>query len=58
MNAENSLSQYSISLLEEHAQLTLVDLCCARTARAEQITALADIGILEPQGREPAPRRI
>ena len=54
MNTESSLSQFSICILEEHTQLTLADLCRACAVHTEQIIELVDIGVLEPQGREPA----
>jgi chaperone modulatory protein CbpM len=54
MNNENDLPQYSICILEEQTGLTLDDLCLACAVRDEQIIALVDVGVLEPQGREPA----
>ena len=54
MNTENSLPQFSICILEEHAQLTLADLCRACAVHAERIIELVDVGVLEPVGREPA----
>lgn len=54
MNDENELPQYSICILEEQTGLTLDDLCLACAVRDEQIIALVDVGVLEPQGREPA----
>jgi chaperone modulatory protein CbpM len=54
MNNENDLPQYSICILEEQTGLTLDDLCIACAVRDEQIIALVDVGVLEPQGREPA----
>ena len=54
MNTENSLPQFSICILEEQTQLTLDDLCHACAVQAEQIIELADIGVLEPLGTEPA----
>ena len=54
MKTKNSLSQHNICILEEHAQLTLDDLCCACSATAEQIIELVDVGVLEPKGIEPA----
>jgi chaperone modulatory protein CbpM len=53
MNNENDLPQYSICILEEQTGLTLDDLCLACAVRDEQIIALVDVGVLEPQGREP-----
>jgi len=53
MNTENSLSQFAICILEEQTQLTLADLCHACAVHAEQIIALVDVGVLEPQGHEP-----
>lgn len=54
MNNENDLPHYSICILEEQTGLTLDDLCLACAVRDEQIIALVDVGVLEPQGREPA----
>ncbi|MGB9093561.1 MAG: chaperone modulator CbpM [Gallionella sp.] len=54
MNNENDLPQYSICILEEQTGLTLDDLCVACAVRDAQIIALVDVGVLEPQGREPA----
>jgi chaperone modulatory protein CbpM len=54
MNNENDLPQYSICILEEQTGLTLDDLCLACAVRDEQIIALVDVGVLEPQGCEPA----
>lgn len=54
MKTENSLSQHNICILEEQAQLTLDDLCCACSVSAEQIIELVDVGVLEPIGVEPA----
>jgi len=52
MNTENSMS--AICILEEQTRLTLDDLCHACVVREAQIIELVDIGVLEPQGREPA----
>jgi len=54
MNAENSLPQFAICILEEQTKFTLADLCCACTVHAERIIELVDFGVLEPQGRDPA----
>ena len=54
MNNENDLPQYSICILEEQTGLTLDDLCIACAVRDEQIIALVDVGVLEPQGLDPA----
>lgn len=54
MNTDNSLSQLTVCILEEHTQLTLADLCRACAVQAEQVIELVEIGVLEPQGREPA----
>jgi len=54
MNTENSLPQFSVCILEEQTELTLADLCHACAVHDEQIIALVDVGVLEPQGREPA----
>lgn len=53
MNTENNSPDFAICILEEQSQLTLDDLCHACAVRAEQIAALVDVGVLEPQGREP-----
>lgn len=53
MNTENSAPQFAICILEEQTQLTLTDLCRACAVHDEQIIALVDVGVLEPQGREP-----
>ena len=54
MNSDNNLTQFSVCILEEQTQLTLADLCRACAVHDEQIIALVDAGVLEPQGREPA----
>ncbi|MGA8865016.1 MAG: chaperone modulator CbpM [Gallionella sp.] len=54
MNTDNDSTQFSISILEEQTGLTLADLCRACAVHDEQIIALVDAGVLEPQGREPA----
>lgn len=54
MNTDNSLPQLAVCILEEHTQLTLADLCRACAVQAEQVIELVDVGVLEPQGREPA----
>jgi chaperone modulatory protein CbpM len=53
MNTENSTPQFAICILEEQTQLTLTDLCRACSVHDEQIIALVDVGVLEPQGGEP-----
>ena len=53
MNTENSLPQYAICILEEQTQLTLADLCYACDIETQQIVELVNIGVLDPQGREP-----
>jgi chaperone modulatory protein CbpM len=53
MNTENSAPQFATCILEEQTQLTLTDLCRACAVHDEQIIALVDAGVLEPQGREP-----
>lgn len=53
MKTENSTTQFAICILEEQTQLTLSDLCQACAVHDEQIIALVDVGVLEPQGREP-----
>ncbi len=50
----NGNQQISICILEEQTQLTLSDLCRACAIDAERIIELVDVGVLEPQGREPA----
>lgn len=54
MNTENSLPQFTLCIFEEQTQLTLADLCRACAVHAERIIELVDVGVLEPQGREPA----
>jgi chaperone modulatory protein CbpM len=54
MNTDNNSTQFSICILEEQTGLTLADLCRACAVHDEQIIALVDVGVLEPQGREPA----
>lgn len=54
MNTENNTPQFAICILEEHTQLTLDDLCRACAIDAQRIIELVDVGVLEPQGREPA----
>ncbi|MGA9665663.1 MAG: chaperone modulator CbpM [Gallionella sp.] len=54
MKTENSVPQFAMCILEEQTQLTLADLCRACAVHDEQIIALVDAGVLEPQGREPA----
>lgn len=41
-------------ILDEELHLTLGDLCHACQISAEQILALVEEGVLEPQGREPS----
>lgn len=53
MNTENSTPQFAICILEEQTGLTLADLRRACAVHDEQIIALVDVGVLEPQGREP-----
>ncbi len=53
MNTENNLPQFAICILEEQTQFTLADLCYACDSDIQQIIELVDIGVLEPQGREP-----
>ncbi|MDD2774743.1 MAG: chaperone modulator CbpM [Gallionella sp.] len=53
MNTENNLSQLTICIHEEQTQLTLADLCRACSIHADEIIALVEVGVLEPQGREP-----
>ncbi len=54
MNTDNNSTQFSICILEEQTGLTLADLCRACAVHDEQIIALVDVGVLEPQGPEPA----
>jgi chaperone modulatory protein CbpM len=54
MNTENSAPHFAICILEEQTGLTLADLCQACAVHDEQIIALVDAGVLEPQGREPS----
>ncbi len=53
MNTDNNSTQFSICILEEQTGLTLADLCRACAVHDEQIIALVDVGVLEPQGSEP-----
>jgi chaperone modulatory protein CbpM len=53
MNTENSTPQFAVCILEEQTQLTLSDLCEACAVHDEQIIALVEVGVLEPQGRDP-----
>jgi len=53
MNTEHKSPQPAICILEEQTELTLADLCHACIVREAQIIELVDIGVLEPQGREP-----
>ena len=54
MNTENNLPQFAICILEEQTRLTLADLCNACEVHTERIIELVNVGVLEPQGREPA----
>jgi len=54
MNTDDNLTQFSVCILEEQTQLSMADLCRACAVHDEQIIALVDAGVLEPQGREPA----
>ena len=54
MNTENKQPQFAICILEEQTQLTLDDLCHACAIDAQRIIDLVDIGVLEPEGRDPA----
>ena len=54
MNTENSLPQFALCIFEEQTQLTLAELCRACAVHAERIIELVDVGVLEPQGREPS----
>ena len=54
MENDNREMEFSICILEEQTQLTLADLCRACAVHAERIIELVDVGVLEPQGREPA----
>jgi chaperone modulatory protein CbpM len=54
MKAENGAPQFSICILEEQTRLTLADLSRACAVHEELIIELVDMGVLEPQGREPA----
>lgn len=53
MNTENHLPPIAIYIHEEHAQLTLADLCHACEVHAEIIIELVNFGVLEPKGRDP-----
>ncbi|MEO8333166.1 MAG: chaperone modulator CbpM [Gallionella sp.] len=54
MNTENKQPRFAICILEEQTQLTLDDLCHACAIDTQRIIELVDIGVLEPQNREPA----
>jgi chaperone modulatory protein CbpM len=54
MNTENSEPQFAVCIVEEQTRLTLDDLCRACAIDAQRIIELVDVGVLEPQGREPA----
>lgn len=53
MKTDNKLPNFDICILEEQAELTLDDLCCACSVSVEHIIKLVDIGILDPIGNEP-----
>jgi chaperone modulatory protein CbpM len=48
------LSLLSGEILEEDVELNLAQLCRTCRLPAEQVIALVEEGIIEPQGREPA----
>jgi chaperone modulatory protein CbpM len=54
MKTEDKQPQFAICILEEQTELTLDDLCHACDIDAQRIVDLVDIGVLEPEGREPA----
>ena len=54
MNTENNVPRFAVCIMEEQTQLTLADLCRACSVHAEKIIELVEIGVLEPQGREPS----
>lgn len=54
MENDNNAPQFAICIVEEQAQLTLDDLCRACAIDAQRVIELVDVGVLEPQGREPA----
>lgn len=54
MSAENKQPQFAICILEEQTHLTLDDLCHACGIDVQRIIELVDIGVLEPEGPEPA----
>lgn len=51
---ENNTPQFAICIVEEQSRLTLDDLCRACAIDAQQIIELVEVGVLEPQGHEPA----
>lgn len=49
----NGKNDHTIDLLDEEFRLTLADLCRACQISAEQVLALVDEGVLEPEGSAP-----
>jgi len=52
--SEENLSIETGEILGDETQISLAELCRACGISAEQLIALVDQGIVEPQGREPA----
>lgn len=50
---EKMLPQLSAIILEEQAELSLLDVCRACAVRAELIVELVEEGVIVPLGREP-----
>ena len=53
MDNDKMLPQVSAIILEEQAELSLLDVCRACAVRAELIVELVDEGVIVPLGREP-----
>ncbi|MBI3561545.1 MAG: MerR family transcriptional regulator [Gammaproteobacteria bacterium] len=53
MTTHNRPPPLGVCILEEQAPLTLAELCRACAVHAERIIELVEIGVLEPDGREP-----
>ena len=53
MENDKMLPQVSAIILEEQAELSLLDVCRACAVRAELIVELVDEGVIVPLGREP-----
>jgi chaperone modulatory protein CbpM len=53
MESEKMLPQLSATILEEQAELTLIEVSHACAVQVECIVELVDEGVLAPVGREP-----